>query len=513
MINSKYPIVNNMKEDFEIFMEGTSWDQYWSSKNLLRKEFWADEVFVRATAWFLKLDIVLHQDVHGLPEKIISGNIENENVPCEGPRLHIGYLLNRHYQSILPRNTAQEFQSEEISEFLTIEIEKSSSEKIAPEIPTPVCPVCGKAGKNVLNHIKKSKNCSVRATEEQIQELRQMSSSNNKLKQKEYQKEYRKRKLEEDPNQVRENNKRRRADERERHPERIKEQNEKYRSRMYEADRLKSFLESTLFGAIFVCLSCHQRHFRTNVQVFSDSIEKLINEKMSSLENCIESTDPLSKMNYGAVFSFNHKKKNKDQFICKTCLSYFRRAKLPPTNVLNGLSLKQTDKQIQDDDLMLTELENSLIASRIIFQKVFALPVSRWSAMKERQVNIPITSDKINETLEKLPRTPINAGLIGVELKRQIKSKNNHKHQLIDPHKLFLFIDKAKEFGNPHFKDVLTFESYKQKCKNSNNDFKLVFGDIENDVDENSVMNVDEDNLTDEIDNRGSRQFRGFVTF
>ena len=141
MINSKHPIVNNMKEDFEIFMEGTSWDQYWSSKNLLRKEFWADEVFVRATAWFLKLDIVIYQNVHGATEKLISGNIDNENIPCEGPRLHIGYLLNRHYQSILPRNP-------------------EVPQNLAYEIPSGVCPVCGKAGKNVLNHIQKSKNCS-----------------------------------------------------------------------------------------------------------------------------------------------------------------------------------------------------------------------------------------------------------------------------------------------------------------------------------------------------------------
>ena len=38
----------------------------------------------------------------------------------------------------------------------------------------------------------------------------------------------------------------------------------------------------------------------------------------------------------------------------------------------------------------LTELENCMIALNIIFQKVFRLPKSRWPAMKDRTVNIPI---------------------------------------------------------------------------------------------------------------------------
>ena len=103
MNSNKHCVVNTMRADFQIFMEGTSWDDYWNSKNLLRKEFWADEVFIRATAWFLKLDIVIHQNIPGLTEKVISGNIDSENIPCDGPKLHIGYLVDRHYQSLIPK--------------------------------------------------------------------------------------------------------------------------------------------------------------------------------------------------------------------------------------------------------------------------------------------------------------------------------------------------------------------------------------------------------------------------
>ena len=80
MINNKHPVVKALRDDFQIFMDGMTWDEYWSSKNLFKKEFWADEVFVRATAWFLKLDIVIHQNVPGQPEKMISGNIDNDTI-------------------------------------------------------------------------------------------------------------------------------------------------------------------------------------------------------------------------------------------------------------------------------------------------------------------------------------------------------------------------------------------------------------------------------------------------
>ena len=47
-------------------------------------------------------------------------------------------------------------------------------------------------------------------------------------------------------------------------------------------------------------------------------------------------------------------------------------------------------------------------------------------------------------TMEKMPRTPKDAGLIGVALKRKKEYKNNHKHQLINPDKLFRILSKLK---------------------------------------------------------------------
>ena len=67
-------------------------------------------------------------------------------------------------------------------------------------------------------------------------------------------------------------------------------------------------------------------------------------------------------------------------------------------------------------EFSLTELENCLIALNIIFQKVYQLPKSCWPAMKDKTVNIPIFEADIVKTVESLPRTPNEAGIIAVNL-------------------------------------------------------------------------------------------------
>ena len=121
-------------------------------------------------------------------------------------------------------------------------------------------------------------------------------------------------------------------------------------------------------------------------------------------------------------------------------------------STMNWLKLKETDKQIQEQNLQLTELEGALIAKNIIFQKIYHLPKSRWTALTDRVVNVPINEQSIINTLEKMPRTPRDAGLIGVALKRKKEYKNSHKHQLINPDKLFRMLDKLKRSKNPHYK-------------------------------------------------------------
>ena len=62
MLRSRHPRVQTLKADLENFT-GKSWELYWSASHILKMETWADEFFIRSTAWFLKIDIVVHQNI------------------------------------------------------------------------------------------------------------------------------------------------------------------------------------------------------------------------------------------------------------------------------------------------------------------------------------------------------------------------------------------------------------------------------------------------------------------
>ena len=96
-----HPLIESWKENFKNITD-MEWKDYWSYKYMLKSGIWADEIFIRGTAFFLNMDIVIHQNKHPTIEKI-SGNMDNEHIACENPMLHVGYLANLHYQSIIPR--------------------------------------------------------------------------------------------------------------------------------------------------------------------------------------------------------------------------------------------------------------------------------------------------------------------------------------------------------------------------------------------------------------------------
>ena len=77
--------------------------------------------------------------------------------------------------------------------------------------------------------------------------------------------------------------------------------------------------------------------------------------------------------------------------------------------VYNGLDLVPMKKEDQ-----LTELENNLIALNINFQYIYCLPKSRWGATRKQMISVPVDPSTIQNTVQKLPRLPKDAGLIYV---------------------------------------------------------------------------------------------------
>ena len=253
-----------------------------------------------------------------------------------------------------------------------------------------------------------------------------------------------------------------------------------------EYDRLKDFKMATLHNAIFICTCCHQRMFKSNVRIYTTELSREINaKKQHHTENCIDELIPTP------IDGKN------DIYICLTCVGHMKRKKIPPMSTKNCLKLQETDKMMKDQNLNLTELEGALIAKNIIFQKIYQLPKSRWTALKDKIVNVPINEDSIINTLDQLPRTPEAAGLIGVALKRKVEYKNSHKEQLIDPQKIFRMLDKLKSNKNPHYQFYDDYNTFQNRCKATDlNGYDVIFQD---DINED-LPPVDGEHLDDLID-------------
>ena len=79
------------------------WSTYW--EDMLKDGEWADDSFVQATAFYLSLDICLVIADSATNTQLyqpMSGDIETGEVgSLQGPALLIGYISDRHYQSLL----------------------------------------------------------------------------------------------------------------------------------------------------------------------------------------------------------------------------------------------------------------------------------------------------------------------------------------------------------------------------------------------------------------------------
>ena len=99
-------------------------------------------------------------------------------------------------------------------------------------------------------------------------------------------------------------------------------------------------------------------------------------------------------------------------------------------------------------------------------------------------------------TLVQLPRTPAEAGLVGVSLKRKKEMKNDHiRKQMINPDRVFRMLNKLKMKGNPHYQNLHTPESFINKlCETDKQGFDLIFDNIEDDL-EAMNLNCDQASL------------------
>ena len=409
-------------------------------------------------------------------------------------------------------------------------------------ITSEKCPVCKKACKKVLMHIEKSKFCKQNISETDLsnlkevakkierklknarqnksrkpkqakgnkinQEIPKIRNTDLKLKSREQAAARLERYRQADYQKVKDDQNRRKAKSRankksDKLEAKSQDQNDASKKlRVIDngaAERLRAFREATMIGPDFICVSCHGKMFQSSVQKFTNRLMNEINEKIS-LDECIADLNLFTRIEIvdsrsREPDSFAKEREFGDRYICKTCLKYLRKGKLPPSSVMNNLQLHETDAELKEQDLELTELEAALISKNIIFQKIFQLPRSRWTGLKDRIINVPITDDSIMNTLVQLPRTPTEAGLIGISLKRKKEMKNDHIKQMINPDRVFRMLNKLKMKGNPHYQNLHTPESFIRKCAETDKEgLELMFDDIQEEFDAIS-LNCDQNSL------------------
>ena len=249
-------------------------------------------------------------------------------------------------------------------------------------------------------------------------------------------------------------------------PQKLKDDEHRWHQqrKQTEEKRLNKFLRSTLYSAIFPCISCQRLLFESNVcKVESKLIVQIETKKKGLFKSAVEmfKSEPL-RVNINGDMS---------SYICLTCKSHLIAGKLPPMSTCNGLKIYD-----HEPDLELTELEGNLIAKNILFMKIFQMPRSRWTALKDRIVNVPVNDDDIINTVTQLPRTPAEAGLIEVDLKRKKEYKTSHVKQLIDPKKCYKMLEVLKKSKNMYYQFYDDYNTYTTRCRNEDsNGYSLIF--------------------------------------
>ena len=244
--------------------------------------------------------------------------------------------------------------------------------------------------------------------------------------------------------------------------------------------RINDFRNSVQNGCIYICVCCNRNCYKSNVTEYSKTLIEGINKNHPTILQkwvpACESSD---------AFQGKH-------YICNTCKKYLTKGRGPPMSVLNGLSMIDfTDTEGNKIDL--SELEATLIAKNIIFMKIFQLPKSRWSAVKDKTVNVPIPETVVLETIKKFPRMPSQAGIIPIKLKRKKEYKNYVAQQYIRPEILKLAISTLKSLGNPHYQFVDLHADYEEECRLNDPDCFLLLQSnslLEDRLSPNNLENV-----------------------
>ena len=237
--------------------------------------------------------------------------------------------------------------------------------------------------------------------------------------------------------------------------------------------RIALFKKAVLYGAVFPCVCCQRKMFKHSV-VDYNSVKEKIEKHEGLFEKAIQNMD-LCPVIFGK------------HYLCLTCRKYLVvKGEMPPMSHCNKLGFKYVGKKLdlKDDDgnkigeysltqedidnTNLTDLEQSLIARSLIFMKIHKLPKSGMSCVRDKMVFVPINeSDNLN-TLKTIIRTPSEAGILPIKVKRKQEYENSYQEEYVSIHKIIYTLKMLVKFRHPDYKFLTKemIDSYESACLN-----------------------------------------------
>ena len=140
------------------------------------------------------------------------------------------------------------------------------------------------------------------------------------------------------------------------------------------------------------------------------------------------------------------------------------------------------------------------------------LPKSRMAGVKDRLVNVPVHENDVINTINSLPRTPHEAGIIPVKLKRKVEYKNTHKEEYVSVSKIKAALKSLKTLGHKYYQfiDELEVDNYESRCKDLDDDqIEFLFGSSES---ENDVLVQDlMDEIMNDVDDLSEKDIKEYL--
>ena len=306
-----------------------------------------------------------------------------------------------------------------------------------------------------LRHIKQAKKCKEKYTETEINHFEHESElrTKNLKRQRQFEtdKEKERKKKRENYDSEKERERKRESYNSEKETERKRKnynpeaRHEKYEEKSStEESRLHSFNLEKQYGPIFTCLCCMRNSFRRSVKRITDNYLIFLqgSEMIQFLQTneIVDETD-LDNILKGSLYVHGY------PHLCNTCRRYLDKLEMPAMCAKNSLEYAQIPTCLQ-----IPNLERQLICRDLTFLKVRQLRYG-MSAINDHVINVPIDDDDIIKTVNRLPRTEKNHGMVNVGLKRDMGIKKFHKLEMISPNRISDALVYLKE-NHPEYKDI-----------------------------------------------------------